>query len=147
MKMNLIAKPVNNKFWIVTDGNEKVGNVEYTGSGFDVRVNGSISHFDSTTSIQKQTKITFLHGDMKVKTAPIISMPTTKHVHNSIMDVKLKLHLFTKNRKSKCYHAAGWFVMRHENKATPIFCPKYLFIKRYNYSGPYTSKEEALAAI
>ena len=40
MSKTLIAKPVvKNQFWIVTDGNEKVGNVLADGSGFEVKLN------------------------------------------------------------------------------------------------------------
>jgi hypothetical protein len=56
----LIAKPVvQNQFWIVTDGNEKVGNVLADGSGFEVKLNGNKTHFKNTNDIEKQTKIEF----------------------------------------------------------------------------------------
>ena len=53
MTKTLIAKPVvKNQFWIVTDGNEKVGNVLADGSGFEVKLNGNKSHYKNTTAIK-----------------------------------------------------------------------------------------------
>ena len=36
--MNLVAKPIiKNQYWVITDGDKKVGNVESQGTGFDVK--------------------------------------------------------------------------------------------------------------
>ena len=144
---SLIAKPVvKNQFWIVTDGDKKVGNVLADGSGFEVKLNGSKSHYKNTKAIERITNIKFENvGKFKntVKDLPFSEYPTTAKVYNSMLDVKRKLHLFTKTVKSKCYYAAGWFTVKQgiENKA--IFCPKYIFIQRYEYTGPYKTKAEA----
>ena len=66
MTKTLIAKPVvKNQFWIVTDGKEKVGNVIADGSGFEVKLNGSKSHFKNTTAIQKQIHIEFQQANLQ----------------------------------------------------------------------------------
>jgi hypothetical protein len=69
--------------------------------------------------------------------------PTTKKVFNSILDIKRKIHVFTKTQKSKCFHAAGWYVLMQGEEPTVIFCPKYIFIQRYEYLGPYKTEDEA----
>jgi hypothetical protein len=146
MNKTLIAKPVvKNQFWIVTDGNEKVGNVLADGSGFEVKLNGSKSHYKNTKAIERITNIHFENvGKFKTKEdSPFTEYPTTSKVYNSILDVKRKLHLFTKTAKSKCYHAAGWFNITQGSEQKAIFCPKYIFIQRYEYTGPYKTKDEA----
>jgi hypothetical protein len=150
MTQVLIAKPVvKNQFWIVTNGTEKVGNVLAEGSGFEVKLNGNKQFYKNTSAIQKQTKIEFQHpGAPKVKQElPLSEYPTTKRVFNSIVDIKRKIHLFTKTQKSKCYHAAGWFVLKQSAEPEVIFCPKYIFVQRYPYSGPYKTEAEALSMI
>ena len=58
--MTLKAKPiVKNEFWVITDGNKKVGNVIAEGSGFDVKIGNNIKHFSTTKAIEKQTSIAF----------------------------------------------------------------------------------------
>jgi hypothetical protein len=147
MNKSLIAKPVvKNQFWIVTDGEEKVGNVLADGSGFEVKLNGSKSHYKNTKAIERITNIKFENlGKFKttIKDLPFSEYPTTAKVYNSMLDVKRKLHLFTKTVKSKCYYAAGWYTVKQGAESKAIFCPKYIFIQRYEYTGPYKTKAEA----
>jgi len=146
MSKPLIAKPVvKNQFWIVTDGKEKVGNVIADGSGFEVKLNGNKTHFKNTNTIQKQTNIQFqtIKIDKTKKELPFNEYPTTKKVYNSILDIKRKIHLFTKTQKSKCFHAAGWYVLYQGDEPTVTFCPKYIFIQRYEYVGPFKTEDEA----
>jgi hypothetical protein len=112
----LIAKPVvKNQFWIVTDGKEKVGNVIADGSGFEVKLNGNKTHYKNTNIIKKITNIEFESNKKVDKSTP----------------------------KSKCYHAAGWYVINQGNDPVVTFCPKYIFIQRYPYQGPFKSEEDA----
>lgn len=150
MTNNLVAKPiVKDQYWVVTDGDKKVGNVVATGSGFNLTVNGTNLHYTNTNEIQNKNHIEFL----KVKTLksksdrPYAEFPTTSRVYNSIMDVKRKLHVYTKSPKSKCFHAAGWYVMNHTGQNEVVFCPKYIFIQRYPYIGPFKSKSDAESQI
>lgn len=151
MTKTLIAKPVvKNQFWIVTDGKEKVGNVLADGSGYEVKLNGSKSHYKNTTAIKRKTNIEFetvKKADKTTHELPFKVYPTTSKVFNSILDIKRKLHLFTTDPKSKCYHAAGWFTIQQGSEKEVIFCPKYIFIQRYPYEGPFKTESEAKKAI
>ena len=144
--MNLIAKPiVKGEYWVVTDGDKKVGNVIANGSGFEVKLNGNQAHFKNANDVKRKTRIEFqtLKTDKTQPKLPFSSYPTTAKVYNSILDVKRKLHLYTKTQKSKCYYAAGWYVMNQFGENEVVFCPKYIFIQRYPYSGPYKTRIEA----
>jgi hypothetical protein len=151
MTKTLIAKPVvKNQFWIVTDGKEKVGNVLADGSGFEVKLNGNKSHYKNTTAIKRKTNIEFetvQKADKTTHDLPFKVYPTTNKVFNSMLDIKRKLHLFTTGPKSKCYHAAGWFIIQQGTEKETVFCPKYIFIQRYTYQGPYKTEIEAKKAI
>ena len=145
--MNLIAKPiVKGEYWVVTDGDKKVGNVIADGIGFEVKLHGSTSHFKTTNAIKRQTKIDFQATEKSKPVPPLSSFPTPSKTYNNVLDIKRKLHIFTKTTKSKCYHAAGWYVL---NQGDPqvVFCPKYIFVQRYEYSGPYKSESEAIQAL
>ena len=146
----LIAKPVvKNQFWIVTNGKEKVGNVIADGSGFEVKLNGTITHYKNTTAISRQFHIEFQKNKIEKvrKEIPFSEYPTTKKVYNSVLDIKRRLHLFTKTQKSKCYYAAGWFTLNQGSESIVEFCPKYIFIQRYGYEGPFKSEDDAKQAI
>jgi hypothetical protein len=145
MSKTLIAKPVvKNQFWIVTDGEKKVGNVIAEGSGFDVKLNGSVAHFKNTSAIKKQTRIEFESINKKTKPdTTFTEYPTTSKVYNSVFDIKRKIHLYTKTPKSKCYYAAGYYILYHGSEPVVTFCPKYIFVQRYKYKGPFKTENEA----
>lgn len=144
--MGLKAKPiVKNQSWIVIDGDTKVGNVISTGSGFQVRLGDKLKVFDSTKTIKRNISIEF-ENPSKRRTKENLDYavwPTVSRIYNSVFDVKRKLHIFTKSNKSRCYHAAGWFKVKMNDEWQTLFCPKYIFIQRYPYKGPYMNKNEA----
>jgi hypothetical protein len=142
----LVAKPIlKNQFWIVTDGNKKVGNIEANNAGYGVQLNGTSLQFNNTDELKKKTRIRFepIKSNNTKVSLPYPEYPTPTRTYNSLFDVKRGLHLFTKTRKSKCQHAAGWFVMDQLGTQAVVFCPKYIFIQRYPYSGPYKTEAEA----
>lgn len=146
LDVELYAKPISDgEFWILTDGEKKVGNVCANHAGFGVDLQGSFFQFTNTREIERKTKIKFLDRE---KTKPSVNIPypeypTTARTYNSVFDVKRGLHVFTKTRKSKCFHAAGWFIVEHNGVNQVMFCPKYIFIQRYPYIGPFKTENEA----
>ena len=146
----LIAKPVvKDQFWVITDGEKKVGNVIASGSGLEVKVNGTNTLYKDRNDVKKKTAIEFqtLKTDRTATKLPFATFPTTAKVFNSIFDIKRKLHLYTKTSKSKCYYAAGWFAMNQTGAYEPMFCPKYIFVQRYEYKGPFKTEAEAIDMI
>lgn len=146
-EMTLIAKPViKNQLWVVTDGKQKVGNVVADQSGYELKLGDVTTHFASTRSIEKDVKITFAPAQKtkSVQETPSFAVwPTERpRVYNSVYDVKRKLHLYTTTPKSKCYHAAGWFAIKQHKEWEKVFCPKYIYLQRYDYVGPVSSENE-----
>lgn len=147
---SLVAKPiVKNQFWIVTDGEKKVGNVVANSAGYGVQLNGTSLQFNNTEEIKKTTKIRFepVKSNNTKAMIPYPEYPTTARTYNSMFDVKRGLHLYTKTKNSKCYHSAGWFAIDQNGINQVVFCPKYIFIQRYPYHGPYKTEDEAKIVI
>lgn len=143
----LIAKPIiKDQFWVVTDGEKKVGNVLANSAGYEVILNGSTLQFDNTTDIRKKTKITFepMKSNKTKVEMPYPEYPTTTKTYNNIFDIKRKVHIFTKTKKSKCFHVAGYFVIEQNGRKQVFFCPKYIFIQRYEYVGPFKTEADAI---
>lgn len=142
----LIAKPIiKDQYWVVTDGDKKVGNVQANSAGYEVVLNGSILQFNNTSELKKNIKIDFqpMKSNRSKVQMPYPEYPTPTKTYNNIFDLKRKLHIFTKTLKSKCYHVAGWFTVNQNGVNQVIFCPKYIFIQRYPYNGPFKTKDEA----
>jgi len=143
---NLIAKPiVKNQLWVITDGTHKVGNVEADGTGYSVKIGGDTLHYADTKSIEKIFQVEFEKPRKTKKTPelPFAKWPTDGKTYNNFYDVQRKLHIYTTSPKSMCYHCAGYFRINMNGTWETIFSPKYIFIQRYEYYGPYNTLEEA----
>lgn len=144
--MNLTAKPIiKNQYWVVTDGKKKVGNVIHEGSDYEVILDNTKEVFPTTKAIEKHKQIVFEKTEKPNNSDnPSFAVyPTTNHrTYNNYYDVKRKLHIFTKTPKSKCYYVAGWFAVKQNDEYVPILCPKYIFVQRYPYIGPFMTREE-----
>jgi hypothetical protein len=146
----LVAKPiVTDQFWIVTDGVKKIGNIYLNNHNvYEVNLSGNRSVFFNKDELSRTIKIDFQsYTKKKTVKQPYPEYPTPKQIYNSIMDVKRGLHLFTKTKKSKCYYTAGYFVIDFNGNKEVIFCPKYIFIQRYPYKGPFKTKSDAISSI
>ena len=147
--MTLIAKPiVKNQLWVITDGVKKVGNIEANSNatGYSVRIGDNVNFFSSTKNIENDIKLIFqqpekprAHVDI-----PYAHWPTDSKTYNNFYDVKRKIHVYTKTPDSKCYYVAGYFNINMNDVWETVFCPKYIFVQRYEHSGPFMAEIEAV---
>ena len=144
--MTLVAKPlVTDKLWILLHGHKKVGNVKAQDDGYVVNIGKFQNKFSSTDTIEQFTKIEFERPSKKLtEQNPLFNIwPTNGKPYNSMLDIKKKIHLYTKTSDSRCYYASGWYRLKINDTWQTQFCPKYIFIQRYEYSGPHMTQEQA----
>ena len=146
--MSIIAKPiVKDQFYILTQDDKKVGNIEATGDGFAVRINNRVMPFKTIAMIRKQVDIEFPAVGNKPNREPasfqVQGYPSGSRVYNPIWDVQHKLPLYTKNRKSRSWFAAGWYQVKQRRTWAIVQSPKLITLERYPYQGPFYTKEEA----
>ena len=144
--MSLIAKPiVKNQLWVITDGTTKVGNIEAnSNSTYSVKIGDNVNYFSSTKHIERDVQLTFERPE-KVKSIENVSFarwPTEGKTFNDFYDLKRKIHVYTKTKASKCYYAAGYYKIELNGEWTTMLSPKYIFIQRYPYEGPFMSLED-----
>ena len=146
--MTLIAKTtVKNQNWVITDGQRKVGNVVADGTGYRVKIGTETKQLADTKSIEKMFHVSFdSPKKTKAATPSYANWPTEGKTYNNFYDVQRKLHIYTKTKKSLCYHAAGYFKIDMNGDLQVQFTPKYIFIQRYEYKGPFKTEDEAKAA-
>lgn len=145
--MTLVAKPIiDRKYWILQENNRKVGNVEACPGGFQVKLNNQVEQFKTIKMLEKRIQIKFEPAPARVKTAKpqqVHGYPTSGRVHNGLWNVQDKLPLYTKTPKSKSWYAAGWYQVKKGRNWRTIQDPKLILLQRYDYQGPFYSKEEA----
>jgi len=146
--MTLIAKPVVDKqFWILQDGNQKVGNVEACAGGYQVKIHDQIAQFKTIRMAARQINIEFEPAHKRPKARPTVDQvhgyPVSGRVYNPTWDVLKQLPIYTQSPKSKSWIAAGWYRVRRGRHWQTMLAPKLLVIQRYPYQGPFASKEQA----
>jgi hypothetical protein len=144
----IVAKPVIDKqFWILQDGDQKIGNVEAAqGGGFNVKLNDTIQQYKTIKMVTQRHNIVFEQPEKTKKKSvgnEVHGYEAAGRVYNPIWDVKHRLPLYTKTKKSKSWFAAGWYQVQRGRNWKTIQDPKLIALQRYKYNGPFHSKEEA----
>jgi hypothetical protein len=143
----IIAKPVvKDKFWILKQNNDKVGNIEAGTDGYTVRVNDTVTRVKSISSIRHNPDFAFEALPVTKKATAensVHNYDTGSRAYNGMWDVKRRLPLFTKSRKSKSWYAAGWYIVKQRRDWETVQNPKLITLQRYSYQGPYHTKEQA----
>ncbi len=144
--MTLKAKTViPDRYWILRDHNHKVGNIESDGDGFSLRINNSTVKFKTLDSLCQEIPVTFdiKYQQQKDDQNQIYGYPTSAQPHNAVWDVKKQVPLWTKEPRSKSWMAAGWFRVKQHRDWQVMLCPKAILLDRYEYQGPFYSRQEA----
>jgi hypothetical protein len=143
----IIAKTVvPKKFWLLHQNNEKIGNAEACDGGYQVRINDEITQYKSIRMVEKTFAITFETLE-KAKPAKkpgheVYGFQTKYKVFNPTWNVQFKLPIYTTDKKSKSWLAAGWFKIKKGRHWEVIQDPKLILLERYPYQGPFHTKEE-----
>ena len=143
----IIAKPViPNQFWILKDGENKIGNIESAVDGFSVKIGDRVKSYKNINTIKKSVAIDFetaISKKIPINKNLVHGYETKGTAYNAIYDVKHRVPLWTKEPHSKSWYAAGWYRVKQGRHWTVEFCPKLITLQRYPYSGPYLTEEQA----
>ena len=146
--MTLVAKPVIDKqFWILQDGNQKVGNVEACAGGYQVKIHNQVAQFKTIRMAAQRVNIQFITRPKATADKPAKNLvhgySAAGRVANPMWDVKMKLPIYTKTNKSKSWFAAGWYWIKKGRAWSMIQDPKLIVLQRYSYHGPFYTEELA----
>jgi len=146
--MTLIAKPVIDKqFWILQDGNQKVGNIEACAGGYQVKLHNQIAQFKTIKMAAQRVNIQFESCPKSEKSKSLSNQvhgyPVSGPAHNPMWDVKMKLPVYTHTTKSKSWYAAGWYWVKQGRNWSFTKNPKLIVLQRYPYQGPFLNEEAA----
>ena len=146
--MTLVAKPVIDKqYWILHQGDRKVGNVEACAGGYQVKINNQTVQFKTIKMVERQINVQFVSAtkkeNIKKQSSLVHGFPSKGRVYNPVWDLKLRAPIYTKTNKSKSWYAAGWYCVKKGRAWSVVQDPKLIVLQRYPYSGPYHSELEA----
>ena len=134
-----IAKPiVNGKFWVIKQNNQKIGSVEKDNQGYFVTTNKGNARFKTIKSLRDVTKILFEDEVERIQYPEnqVNNFPTDCKPYNGVWDINQRLPIYTQERKSKSWYAAGYYMVSINRKTKVMYCPKLIILDRYGYVGP-----------
>lgn len=144
----IVAKPVVDKqFWILQQDDKKVGNVEACqGGGFQLRLNDTVQQYKSIKMVTQLHNIVF-EPPIKIKKklvgTDVHGYEAQGKIYNPTWDIKHRLPLYTKTKKSKSWFAAGWYQVMRGRVWKTVQDPKLITLQRYKYHGPFHTQDEA----
>lgn len=131
---------VKNKFWLVTDGDVKVGSVKSSDKGLTYMHNNEEEKFPSVKLLKDKYDISFeTYNSPKEQEQQheVYGYPTGKHFpHNPLWHVQLGVPVFTKEEKSRSFYCAGYYLVKERKKTKLHFCPKIILLERNEFEGP-----------
>ena len=144
---------LKDKFWILEDRGERVGTLSISDDKFMFSGPSGTKYFDSERALKK----TFGNG-VAINEVPVeqenitlekeaYGYPTSTTPYNPMLDVKHKLPLFTKSKKSKSLYCAGYYIIHFDKGWVKSFCPKLITVERYETKGPFKTDIEMRTAL
>lgn len=145
----IVAKPViANQYWILKQDDQKIGNIQASPDGYVVKILNQVSSYKTIPMLRKKANIEFepLEKTSKPQPNQVHGYETGCRTYNGMWNVQMKLPLFTKDNKSKSWFAAGWYAVKQHRSWKIMHNPKLIVLERYQYQGPFHTKEEAASA-
>ena len=137
---------VKNKFWILSKNSENVGTISFNDEQYMLSDSKGSRFFNDTLEIQQSLESKVSWQDLAIKEVQpekiVNTYPTSCLPYNDMYDVKRKLPLFTKSKKSKSLYCAGYYTIKFDKGWVKSFCPKLITIERYNFRGPFKTELE-----
>jgi len=152
MTTKFFAKPIlANRFWILESDGQKVGTIcRQEDRRFMFSCSDGTRIFDNQQQLQKNFSGDWMWGStvsapVEVKENEdntVYDYPSKFKPYNMVFDVKKKLPLFNKSKKSKSLYCAGYYIIQFEKGWVRSYCPKLLTLESYPFKGPFRTSLE-----
>ena len=87
--------------------------------------------------VNRKTEDLSAPGPVESEKNDVYDYPSKFVPYNMVFDVKRKLPLFNKSKKSKSLYCAGYYIIKFEKGWVRSYCPKLLTLERYPFKGPF----------
>lgn len=148
-KMTTTAKVlVPNKVWIIQNRESKLGTLNKEKKGYSFFKKGIKTNLNDS----KQVKETFgfdlfkeavtLKNIEKIDSDTIYDYPCNSKPFNPVYNIKKKLPIYAKSKKSKSLYCAGYYIIKFRKGWVKSFCPKLITLERYPFQGPFKTEQQ-----
>jgi hypothetical protein len=140
----ITAKPVlDQNYWILTQGDAKIGAITADAAGYTVTIRGRRQRFADMRRLQTGLKIDLpaVPRIPRSDHAQVHGYDTGCRVHNGMWHVQLRIPVFTKSTKSRSWYAAGWYAVQQARSWKIGRNPKLILLQRYRFQGPFQDRD------
>ena len=142
----ITAKPVvDQNYWILTQGDAKIGAITADAAGYTVTIRGRRQRFTDMRRLRTGLKIDLpaVPRTARSEHALVHGHDAGCRAHNSMWHVQLRIPVFTKSAKSRSWYAAGWYVVQQARTWKIVRNPKLILLQRYQFQGPFQDRDSA----
>lgn len=139
------VKQLTRNNWFINGQNGERALVKKTSVGYSVWFDANRRKPSGPVMIDNETVVL-----ENLPYTPSVEISMTVHgysahcpAYNQMYDVKHRLPLYTQTKKSKCVHAAGYYLIEENSRFQVEFCPRLVTLHRQRYSGPYQTESQA----
>ena len=146
-KLKLYAKPIlENRFWILESNGQKIGTIcKQEDRRYMFSCEQGTRLYDNQSQVEESFSGDWFWGTTlsapEIETEntdnDVYDYPSKFKPFNMVFDVKRKLPLFNKSKKSKSLYCAGYYIIKFEKGWVRSYCPKLLTLERYPFKGPF----------
>ena len=139
---------IPNKEWLIETKEGKIGSIAKSKKGYSFLQKGKRVSFNNINEIKKEFGWDILKKELDTQSKTdtqvysIYDYPCSSKPHNPVFNLRKKLPLFTKSKKSKSQFCAGYYIVKFRKGWTKSFCPKVITLDRYPYHGPFKTEIE-----
>ena len=142
----ITAKPVvDQNYWILTQGDAKIGAITADAAGYTVTIRGRRQRFADIRRLQTGLKIDLpsAPSSNKADCNQVHGHDAGCRAHNGMWHVQLRIPVFTKSAKSRSWYAAGWYAVQQARSWKIVRNPKLILLQRYRFQGPFQDRDAA----
>lgn len=143
--MKIAKSIIKNKFWVVEQDGEQVATIQSYPDGVSYVQDNNREKFGSVKLLKTKHNISFSNDKVK-KRAPTVfevsGYPCDTRPYNALFNLSKKLPVFTKTAASKSFYCAGHYLIKFAADYVHTFCPKLITLNRYEFLGPFVTKQE-----
>jgi len=140
-----IAKPVlKNKSWLLFENGKKVGSVNSINRQYVVKLQGGQQEIlPNAEIVRKKFNVEFEKYVPVTQTSIVSEYPTVGTVYNPMYNIIQRIPVYTQQRRSRCWFAAGYYAINYNGDWRTELCPKVIHLNRNPFAGPFKTQKEA----
>ena len=143
--MKIAKSIIKNKFWVVEQDGEQIATIQSCPDGVSYVQDHAREKFASVNLLKTKHNVSFSNERRKKSTANVFEVsgyPCDCKPYNSLFNLSKKLPVYTKINASKSFFCAGHYLIKFAADYVQTFCPKLITLNRYDFIGPFVSKQE-----